>query len=152
MDAKTKALKSFANCSALYAAYCRTELRAKRAQLHGDKVVAEPLDYTCDFCLKTKRALGNSLEYPMVLRLCEAGTPLSIPESTRQRVGQMFLDYKLEEAYSPLFARAMQNKSKAGAEDYRLLPQKPSVAAQLDSLFSTPEPDSTLNYFGESQQ
>jgi hypothetical protein len=148
-DDKKKALKSFANCSALYAAYCRVELRAKRAQLHGDKVVAEPLDYVCDFCLKTKRALNNSLEYPMVLRLCEAGEPLGIPEHTRQRVGQVFLDYKLEDAYSPLFSRAMQNKSNADAEDYKLLAQDPSVSAQLDALLSTPE---SIDYIAEGQQ
>jgi len=148
-DTKQKALKSFANCAALYAAYCKTELRAKRTQLHGNQVVAEPLDYTMDFCLKTKRALGNSLEYPMVLRLCAEGNPLSIPEYTRQRVGQVLLDYKLEEAYSALFSRAMQNKSKADAEDYKLSAQDPLVSAQLDALFNAPE---SVDYMGDGQQ
>ena len=87
-DEKKKALESFANCAALYQHFRRGDLKVKRAQLHGNNVLCDPLDFTIDFELKTKKTLGNGADYEMALRLCNTEDQLRVPEVTRQKLAK----------------------------------------------------------------
>ena len=140
---KQKALKSFANCAALYTVYRQCNPAPKRAALHGSNVQADGCDYLCDFVLKSKRA-AQGAELAMVLRICEHEEPLRVPEYLRQRIGQVFLDYKLEDAYSALFSQALKNKTRAEAAEYSLAELS---AEQIESAFESVEP--AIEYLGD---
>ena len=112
-----KAEESFSNCSALFHFYSQLDLKVRRAQLFGNEIAAEPVDFQADVILKIRRALPNRYAASMVERLLTAGKPELVPLADRVKVGQAFINANLEGVYRDLFWKTKNAIDRAVAQD-----------------------------------
>lgn len=148
MDAKAL-LKRADSVLTLYAHYSALELRALRAQMQGDRVRADRLDFRMDVQCKAKRALSHA-DFLQFIRLgSNYATFRLLPESVRLTLGEAWHALDDQGDYRELYYQEHVNKQHSEVADAKISDEL--TAEQVESLFSSAEPEpETVDYFGES--